>query len=132
GRGKPFCFGPGGWSGGAAARGSAPSPRWSRICCSCGSKWEPPMREPGFWYRPASFKSHLLRPLGALYGAIAGRRLKRKGIDAGIPVLCVGNYHGGGAGKTPTVEALAKLLREMGERPVRPRRGLRGTLWRPG
>ena len=28
------------------------------------------MREPAFWYRPASFKSHLLRPLAALYGAV--------------------------------------------------------------
>ena len=35
------------------------------------------MREPAFWYRPPSWKSHLLRPLGALYGAIAARRLQR-------------------------------------------------------
>ncbi len=89
------------------------------------------MREPGFWYRRASFKSHLLRPLGALYGAFAARRLKRRGIDAGIPVLCVGNYHGGGAGKTPTVEALARLLRELGETPVVLSRGYRGKLRGP-
>ena len=30
------------------------------------------MREPGFWHGPSSWKSHLLRPLGVLYGAIAG------------------------------------------------------------
>jgi tetraacyldisaccharide 4'-kinase len=89
------------------------------------------MREPGFWYRPASFKSHLLRPLAALYGAVAARRLKRRGIDAGIPVLCVGNYHGGGAGKTPTVLALAKLLQELGETPVVLSRGYRGKLRGP-
>ena len=76
------------------------------------------MREPAFWHRPKSFKSHLLRPLGALYGAIAARRLKRMGLDAGIPVFCVGNYHVGGAGKTPTVLALAKILRELGETPA--------------
>jgi tetraacyldisaccharide 4'-kinase len=29
------------------------------------------MREPGFWHGPPSWKSHLLKPLGALYGAIA-------------------------------------------------------------
>ena len=58
------------------------------------------MREPAFWHRPQSWKSHVLRPLAALYGAIAAQRLKRRGIDAGIPVLCIGNYHGGGAGKT--------------------------------
>jgi tetraacyldisaccharide 4'-kinase len=89
------------------------------------------MREPAFWYRPASWKSHLLRPLGALYGAIAARRLKRNGLDAGIPVLCVGNYHGGGAGKTPTVLALATLLRELGETPVVLSRGYRGRLRGP-
>src|SRR3954471_19958335 len=89
------------------------------------------MREPAFWYRPASWKSHLLRPLGALYGAIAARRLKRHGIDAGIPVLCVGNYHGGGAGKTPTVLVVAGLLRELGETPVVLSRGYRGRLRGP-
>ena len=76
------------------------------------------MREPRFWHGPSSWKSHLLRPLAALYGAVAARRLYRQGFDAGIPVLCVGNYHVGGAGKTPTVLALAKLLRALGETPV--------------
>jgi tetraacyldisaccharide 4'-kinase len=84
------------------------------------------MREPAFWHAPKSWKSHLLRPLGALYGAIAAGRLRRKGFDAGVPVLCVGNYHVGGAGKTPTVLALAKLLRELGETPVVLSRGYGG------
>ena len=39
--------------------------------------------------------SLLLSPLAAVYGAIAGRRLQRKGFDTGIPVICVGNYHAG-------------------------------------
>lgn len=89
------------------------------------------MREPAFWYRPRSFKSHALRPLGALYGAIAARRMLRKGFDAGIPVICVGNYHVGGAGKTPTVLALTKLLRELGETPVVLSRGYGGRLRGP-
>ena len=89
------------------------------------------MREPAFWHRPSSWKSHLLRPLGALYGAIAARRLRRKGFDAGIPVLCVGNYHVGGAGKTPTGLALAGHLREMGEAPVVLSRGYGGRLHGP-
>lgn len=89
------------------------------------------MREPAFWYRPRSFKSHFLRPLGALYGAIAERRMLRKGIDAGIPVLCVGNYHVGGAGKTPTVLALTHLLRDLGETPVVLSRGYGGRLRGP-
>jgi len=89
------------------------------------------MREPGFWYRPASWKSRSLRPLAALYGAVAAHRLGRKGLNAGIPVLCIGNYHGGGAGKTPTVLALAKLLGELGETPVVLTRGYRGKLRGP-
>ena len=84
------------------------------------------MREPAFWHAPKSWKSHLLRPLGALYGAIAAQRLRRKGFDAGVPVLCVGNYHVGGAGKTPTVLALAKILRGLGEIPVVLSRGYGG------
>jgi len=89
------------------------------------------MREPAFWHAPKSWKSHLLRPLGALYGAIAAQRLRRKGFDAGIPVFCVGNYHVGGAGKTPTVLALAKILRELGETPVVLSRGYGGRLRGP-
>jgi tetraacyldisaccharide 4'-kinase len=89
------------------------------------------MREPAFWHGPASLKSHLLQPLAALYGAIAARRMRRKGIDAGIPVFCVGNYHMGGAGKTQTVLVLAKLLRELGEVPVVLSRGYGGQLRGP-
>ena len=89
------------------------------------------MREPAFWYRPRSPQSLLLSPLGALYGAITARRMAREGFDAGIPVICVGNYHVGGAGKTPTVLALTKLLRELGETPVVLSRGYGGRLTGP-
>ena len=89
------------------------------------------MREPVFWHGPASLNAHLLKPLAALYGAIAAQRLQRRGLNAGIPVLCVGNYHVGGAGKTPTVLALAKLLRDLGETPVVLSRGYGGKLAGP-
>ncbi|PDT77777.1 tetraacyldisaccharide 4'-kinase [Bradyrhizobium sp. C9] len=89
------------------------------------------MREPAFWHRPSSWTSQLLRPLAVLYGAVAARRMRQAGIDAGIPVICVGNYHVGGAGKTPTVLALAKLLRELDERPVVISRGYGGRLAGP-
>jgi tetraacyldisaccharide 4'-kinase len=75
--------------------------------------------------------SRFLMPLGAIYGVIAGHRLQREGFDAGIPVFCIGNYHVGGAGKTPTVLALAKLLRELGETPVVLSRGYGGQLRGP-
>jgi len=89
------------------------------------------MHEPAFWYRPSSWMSRFLMPLGAIYGVIASHRLQRDGFDAGIPVLCVGNYHVGGAGKTPTVLALAKLLGELGETPVVLSRGYGGQLRGP-
>lgn len=89
------------------------------------------MREPAFWHRPPSLTSLLLTPLGALYGLVAGQRMRGEGIDAGIPVICVGNYHVGGAGKTPAVLALTKLLRDLGETPVVLSRGYGGRLRGP-
>jgi tetraacyldisaccharide 4'-kinase len=89
------------------------------------------MREPAFWYRPSSLLSRLLWPLGALYGAVAASRLTQPGFDVGIPVLCVGNYHVGGAGKTPATLALAQLLRDMAETPVVLSRGYGGALRGP-
>ena len=89
------------------------------------------MREPAFWHRPPSLISQMLSPLAAIYGAVAGRRLQRKGFDAGIPVICVGNYHTGGAGKTPTVLALVTVLRDLGETPVVLSRGYGGRLRGP-
>ena len=89
------------------------------------------MHEPAFWYRPSSWISRLLMPVGALYGLVAGQRLQRQGFDAGIPVLCVGNYHVGGAGKTPMVLALTKMLRDLGETPVVLSRGYGGRLRGP-
>ena len=89
------------------------------------------MREPVFWHRPPSWLSRLLMPVAAVYGAIAAQRMQREGIDAGIPVLCVGNYHVGGAGKTPAVLALTRMLRELGETPVVLSRGYGGRLRGP-
>lgn len=89
------------------------------------------MREPAFWQPPTSWLSRLLMPLGAIYGEIAGSRMARKGVAVGIPVLCVGNYHVGGAGKTPTTLALVALLRELGETPVVLSRGYGGRLRGP-
>jgi tetraacyldisaccharide 4'-kinase len=89
------------------------------------------MREPAFWHRPPSWTSSLLVPLGAIYGWVASQRMQRRGFDAGIPVLCIGNYHTGGAGKTPLVLTLASLLRDLGETPVVLSRGYGGRLRGP-
>ena len=89
------------------------------------------MREPAFWQPPSRWLSRLLMPLAAIYGEIAGARMARKGIVVGIPVICVGNYHVGGAGKTPTTLALVALLRELSETPVVLSRGYGGSLRGP-
>jgi tetraacyldisaccharide 4'-kinase len=89
------------------------------------------MREPAFWYRAASLPSRLLWPFGALYGAVAASRMMQSGFDVGVPVLCIGNYHVGGAGKTPATLALVRLLREMAETPVVLSRGYGGALRGP-
>jgi tetraacyldisaccharide 4'-kinase len=75
--------------------------------------------------------SWLLWPVSAVYGAVAARRMARPGVRAGVPVVCVGNYHLGGAGKTPVTLALAQMLRAMGERPVVVSRGYGGSLEGP-
>lgn len=89
------------------------------------------MREPDFWYASSSLRSLLLAPIAAIYGAVAGARMTRQGERVAIPVICVGNYHLGGAGKTPTTLRLAQMLRELGETPVVVSRGYGGSLTGP-
>jgi tetraacyldisaccharide 4'-kinase len=84
------------------------------------------MRAPAFWWRPPGLASALLAPLGAVYGAVAAARLRRRGSGVGIPVICVGDPTLGGAGKTPTAIALAKLLLAAGEQPCLITRGYGG------
>lgn len=87
------------------------------------------MRAPGFWWRtPPSALAWLLQPLGALYGAMTLGRMRRPGVQTGIPVICVGNFVAGGAGKTPTTLALASRLAAMGETPFALTRGYGGRL----
>lgn len=86
------------------------------------------MREPAFWHRPRGLMSSLLSPLAAIYGAVSSARMRRPGASAGVPVICVGNYHVGGAGKTPTVLALVEILRSSGEMPAVLSRGYGGRL----
>ena len=84
------------------------------------------MRAPAFWWRPPGVASALLAPLSAVYGAVAGARLKRRGSRADRPVICVGDPTLGGAGKTPAAIALTKLLLAAGERPCLITRGYGG------
>jgi tetraacyldisaccharide 4'-kinase len=61
--------------------------------------------------------------LAALYGAITRRRRSEFAIPSARrrlarTVISVGGLTVGGSGKTPSIAALARLLRERGERPV--------------
>ena len=86
------------------------------------------MREPAFWWRNAGLAAALLNPLGRVYGAFAGNFMTKKGVRADIPVLCVGNFTTGGAGKTPTAIVLAQMLIDAGEHPFFLSRGYGGDL----
>jgi tetraacyldisaccharide 4'-kinase len=89
------------------------------------------MREPAFWQQRNGLLSRLLMPIGAIYGGLTASRMMQQGTVAGIPVICIGNYHTGGAGKTPTTLAMVALLRELGEVPVVLSRGHGGKLRGP-
>jgi len=89
------------------------------------------MRAPAFWWRASSPLAVLLRPVSFVYGAVAARRMRRRGQRADIPVICIGNFTAGGAGKTPTALATAGLLRAMGETPAFLSRGYGGNLRGP-
>ena len=85
------------------------------------------MRAPGFWDRSApSLAAHLLQPIGLAYGAVAAARMRRAGERAAAPVVCVGNFTLGGAGKTPTALRIAALLQDAGETPAFLTRGYGG------
>jgi len=86
------------------------------------------MREPEFWWRRTGAAAAALAPLAAGYGAVAAWRMRRRGSDLDLPVVCVGNLTVGGAGKTPTALALGSMLREAGERPFFLSRGYGGRL----
>lgn len=86
-------------------------------------------KAPKFWWRPyPGLQALLLWPASLVYGFVAGRRMRRKPrARAKLPVICVGNFIAGGAGKTPTVLTLARLLVEEGRKPVILTRGYGGT-----
>lgn len=69
------------------------------------------MKAPGFWtVRKPTAVARLLQPVGMVYGAVAARRMRRSGERVSAPVVCVGNFVAGGAGKTPTAIAIARML----------------------
>lgn len=83
---------------------------------------------PDFWWRKPGLAALGLSPISALYGLVSGRRMTHaKGYAAAVPVLCVGNFTLGGAGKTPTSLALAEAAKAMGLVPGFLSRGYGGS-----
>lgn len=89
------------------------------------------MKAPDFWQH-GGWQARLLAPLSAAYG-MAGfvRRALVRPFDCGVPVVCVGNFVAGGAGKTPVAISILKLLAERGRLPHALTRGYGGRLSGP-
>lgn len=82
---------------------------------------------PPFWWGKPDWRSFVLAPLSWVYGAVAGRRLlKAEPPKIAAPVVCIGNFTVGGAGKTPTAIAFAKAAKERGLHPGFVSRGYGG------
>ena len=73
------------------------------------------MKTPRFWYpakndKTAELVAAALSPLSWLFaGGTFVRRLFTRPRRARVPILCIGNVVAGGAGKTPTALALARV-----------------------
>ena len=91
------------------------------------------MRAPAFWAAErGGAAAAALAPLSWLHRlAACARAALARPVQAGIPVICVGNFTAGGAGKTPTVLALAALLADEGIRPHILTRGYGGHVRGP-
>lgn len=82
---------------------------------------------PSFWWGRPDWRACSLAPLSWVYGAIAGRRLlNAQPPKIPAPVLCIGNFTVGGAGKTPTAIAFAKAAKARGLHPGIVSRGYGG------
>ncbi|RLQ87281.1 tetraacyldisaccharide 4'-kinase [Notoacmeibacter ruber] len=87
---------------------------------------------PPFWWIRGDVRGYALAPFGWVYGAVAGYRqdhAPRRPVAA--PVLCVGNFTVGGAGKTPVAIELARTAISLGFKPGILSRGYGGNLDRP-
>lgn len=91
-------------------------------------------RAPSFWYRTKQEDTpvleKLLNPFSALYGLghfINLKTTKKHSVD--IPVICVGNIITGGSGKTPTLQAIHRLIKkhDLAANPCFLSRGYGGT-----
>jgi tetraacyldisaccharide 4'-kinase len=87
------------------------------------------LEPPSWWYEGRiPLAAWGLLPIAAIYGAAVQRRFRTASpYRSKLPVICVGNFTAGGAGKTPVALKLAALLREAGRNPGFLTRGYGGT-----
>ena len=89
------------------------------------------MKTPQFWQSNGVIPT-ILSPIASIYYAIHCSRIaKIEPVAVSKRVICVGNATVGGAGKTPTVIALAKILQEQGISPHVISRGYGGAITTP-
>jgi tetraacyldisaccharide 4'-kinase len=93
------------------------------------------LEPPSWWHGTTAadrLKAALFTPAGLLYGTAAKARFAlSQPYRSKLPVICVGNFTVGGAGKTPLALAIAKLARSLGRQPAFLTRGYGGTLAGP-
>jgi tetraacyldisaccharide 4'-kinase len=93
------------------------------------------VKPPRFWSNPPDapgWQARMLSPLAALAAAATRARVARPpSYRAPVPVICIGNAHLGGTGKTPAAMALAQMLQARGRRPAIVSRGYGGRLAGP-
>lgn len=91
-----------------------------------------PLRTPSWWYERSSLWPALLAPAGLVWNAVTRARWAfAKPYRSSLPVICIGNFTAGGAGKTPAVLAVAHILGNAGERSVFLTRGYGGCTHGP-
>ncbi|MBB5274661.1 tetraacyldisaccharide 4'-kinase [Rhizobium rosettiformans] len=84
---------------------------------------------PPFWWTKTGWQAICLYPLSFVYGRISGGILQhRRRHPLSVPVICVGNFTVGGAGKTPTAIAIARAAKARGLTPGFLSRGYGGSL----
>jgi tetraacyldisaccharide 4'-kinase len=85
---------------------------------------------PSWWYKDGRIPRAAwgFWPAAAIYGAVAERRIRKaRPYRSVLPVICVGNFTMGGAGKTPVSLQVAALLKEAGRNPGFLTRGYGGS-----
>jgi tetraacyldisaccharide 4'-kinase len=84
---------------------------------------------PPFWWKKADPRAWALWPASLIYGYFSARAMKRATrLEMAVPVICVGNFTAGGAGKTPAVLALVKAAKAKGLKPGVLSRGYGGSM----